>query len=277
MNKKIINSYIKHKSHLIQAIHTSQKFDYQWFKNNSYDTWRHIRMYKLVDVLINKKDSWITIGDGRYGSDAHYLITKGVKNIISSDISDEQLKIAKKNKYITNCKCINAESIDLKDESVDYVFCKESFHHFPRPFIALYEMIRIANKGVVLLEPNDAKAMITNKFENSFETVGNYKYAISVREIEKVTNSIGIYGLAYKGIDDIYLVDGGRIKFNSFNLKVLHSKFKLFVMSVLKFLKIRDNSLICLVLFKEKPSKYLFNSMTSKGYKFIVNKINPYE
>ena len=248
MKNKIIDSYKKHKEHLVEAINSKNKFDYTWLENNTYDTWRHKRMYGLIDVLVNKKDSWLTVGDGRYGSDPHYLIKCGAKNVTSSDISAGQLKIAKKDKFISKYKEVNAETINLKDNSVDYIYCKESFHHFPRPFIALYEMIRVSKKGVIFLEPNDAKAMFTNSFENSFEAVGNYKYEISIREIEKVTNSIGIYGLAYKGIDDIYLVDGGRISINSFNFKVVYSRFKLLIMHILKILKVRDSSLVSLVI-----------------------------
>lgn len=276
MNNKILNSYTKHKNHLVTAIKEGTKFDYNWLENKTYDSWRHQRMYRMVDVLINKKDSWLTIGDGRYGSDAHYLIKNGVKNVIASDISNKQLKIASKEKFINKFKEINAEQINLKDDGVDCVFCKESFHHFPRPVLALYEMIRVARKAVVLIEPNDTKAMVNQKYENSFEAVGNYKYPISIRETEKITNSIGLYGIAYKGIDDVYLTDGGRIRFDSVNVRVIFAKFKLFVMNLLETLKIRDNSLVCLVIFKSKPSSRLYNSMVNFGFNFIINKQNPY-
>ena len=51
-------------------------------QTNSMDRWRHDRMYKLMGQLIkyNKNFSWLTVGDGRYGTDANALLKLGAKN-----------------------------------------------------------------------------------------------------------------------------------------------------------------------------------------------------
>ena len=36
--------------------------------------------------------SWLTVGDGRYGTDAHYIFSKGVRNVLATDISDYLLR-----------------------------------------------------------------------------------------------------------------------------------------------------------------------------------------
>ena len=40
------------------------------------------------------------------------------------------------------------------DNSVDFVQCKESFHHFPRPMVSFYEMMRVARYGVLCASPS---------------------------------------------------------------------------------------------------------------------------
>lgn len=278
--KRTINSveesYNKHKEHFDNLIHKDIKFNYDWLHNGSYDSWRHERLYGLVDPLIIKSESWLTIGDGRYGTDAHYLIEKGIKKVLASDISDKQLKIAKRDKYISDYKEINAESIKLSNNSFDYVFCKESFHHFPRPILALYEMIRVARRGIVLIEPHDVRALKNNKYQNDFEAVGNYKYPISLREVEKITYAINMPGFAYKGLDDVYISGGGNLLKNSSNLNILKAKFTLLIMEILYKLKIRDRSVICLVVFKTNPKKILLDKLKNDGFRIIINRPNPY-
>jgi ubiquinone/menaquinone biosynthesis C-methylase UbiE len=272
----IEKSYAKHKNHLNSLLHNNVRFDYDWLCNDTYGAWRHKRMYSLIDPLVKKNDSWITIGDGRYGSDAHYLLEKGISNLLATDISGKLLKIAKKDKYILKFKEINAESINLEDGSYDYAFCKESFHHFPRPIIALYEMIRVVRKGIVLIEPHDTKALKNNKYANNFETVGNYVYSISLREIEKITNAINLPCFAYKGIDDVYVSGGECMPCNSKSISILKAKFLLLVMEILYKLKIRDRSVICLIIFKTNPKKTLLNKLRREGFKFIINRPNPF-
>ena len=251
-------------------------FDYDWLLKDNYDAWRHNRLYGLINPLIHKKDSWVTIGDGRYGSDAHYLLERGITDVLATDLSDKLLKIAKRAKFVRKFKEINAESIHLLDNRYDYVFCKESFHHFSRPILALYEMIRIARKGVVLIEPNDTRALKNRRYANNFEVAGNYMYSISIREIEKITNAINLPCIAYKGIDDIYLPEGGRLPVNSMSTGIIKAKFVLLLMEILFQLKLRKRSVICLVIFKTNPYKKLLHKLTEHGFEFIINKPNPY-
>lgn len=54
---------------------------------------------------------------------------------------------------------IDAEQIGLLDGSFDFIFAHEVLHHCRSPHRALCEMLRVARKHVVLLEPNDSFAM----------------------------------------------------------------------------------------------------------------------
>ena len=44
-----------------------------WLNFNTVDYWRHNRMLQLLKPFINKNEKWLTIGDGRYGSEAAWL------------------------------------------------------------------------------------------------------------------------------------------------------------------------------------------------------------
>ena len=47
-----------------------------WFNTNTVDSWRHKRMYTLIDPLLAcyPEAKWLTVGDGRYGKDAHIIL-----------------------------------------------------------------------------------------------------------------------------------------------------------------------------------------------------------
>ena len=56
----------------------SKKAD-AWLNLDSLDYWRHKRMLKLLKPFIKKSHKWLTIGDGRYGSEAAWLKRNGVE------------------------------------------------------------------------------------------------------------------------------------------------------------------------------------------------------
>jgi SAM-dependent methyltransferase len=56
---------------------------------------------------------------------------------------------------------LDAEQIDLPDNSFDIVFAHEVLHHCRSPHKALCEMLRVASRYVVFIEPNDCASMAT--------------------------------------------------------------------------------------------------------------------
>ena len=150
-------SYERHSEHFKEYCTggAKEKHAKTWFEKDTVDAWRHQRMYQILDPILKVKSSkWLTVGDGRYGKDAKYIIDNGCE-ALATDISDALLQEAKNIGYINEFKKENSESLSFDDSKFDYVFCKESYHHFPRPMLALYEMLRVASKGVILIEPND--------------------------------------------------------------------------------------------------------------------------
>lgn len=202
------------------------------FHFNSIDRWRHGQMYDKVKPLINSEDRWLTIGDGRYGSDAYFLKQRGIRQILATDLSDTLLRAGKEAGIISEYRIENAEALSFSDNSFDWVFCKEAYHHFPRPTVALYEMLRVARKGIVLIEPHDQmlsdqysasviegwsffKRTVVNALkkrlgkqvyrpEARYEESGNYVYTISKRDIEKVALGIDLPWISFCGLCDFY-------------------------------------------------------------------------
>lgn len=156
----------------------------------------HDREYELARPILSAHPDaeWLTVGDG--GGDAWWLRKQGAK-VTGSSISLSHLKRFGALLDGIPLLEINAEAIDLPDGATDYVLCKASFHHFPRPMIAFYEFLRVARQGMLLIEPTEfgpgrpldvvrkvVKRLLRGESfgAQEFETTGNYIYRVSIRE-----------------------------------------------------------------------------------------------
>jgi len=267
-----------------------------WFEKDTVDAWLHQRMYQTLDpILIAEPNArWLTVGDGRYGKDSKYILEKGCY-ALASDISDYLLKEAKDIGYISEYKKENAESLSFKDSAFDYVFCKESYHHFPRPMIALYEMLRVASKGVLLIEPNDV--YINDKFsviffrnlkdginllfgkknnKHGFEESGNYVFSISRREIEKVALGLNYEMIAFKGTNLAYYVDVEYEKLSDNGPLQKKVKRQINIANLMCRLGIKDYGHLSAIIFRPKPSEELLQRLVREGYEIEYLPDNPY-
>lgn len=268
-----------------------------WFANDTLDSWRHARMRAPLKAFIDSDENatWLTVGDGRFGTDGHALIEMGAKEVHCSDISDLLLKTAHERGFIKEYSKQNAENLTFPDDAFDYVYCKESFHHFPRPYIALYEMFRVARKAVVLTEPRDGlvdrehfhfiltliKRILGKDIrQHHFEPVGNYVYSISEREMEKFLLGMHYNFIAYHSINDAYDKGVEYVKFKSktagdrmINLRI---RLKIFIQDVLVKLKVMKPRLLSVALFKETPNQACIAQMVNNGWVVRNLPSNPY-
>ena len=127
-----------------------------WFESGTVDLWRHLRMFRLLDPFLEefRGARWLAVGDGTYGTASMYVRKSG-SDALPVDINVSLLQLSKEHGLINDYRRENAESLSFPDGAYDFCLCKESYHHFPRPIIALYEMIRVSRKAVVLIEPAD--------------------------------------------------------------------------------------------------------------------------
>ena len=259
-----------------------------WIDQGSVGAWRHRRMLSAVDPLIaaypNAK--WLTVGDSMFGSDAHYLGERAA-SVVASNISDAGLTEAKRRGHISAYSVQNAEALTYADQEFDFVLCKESYHHFPRPPVAMYEMLRVARVGVVLIEPNDryildtplqvvlnnrvfywflARLLGMRERRFDFELTGNYVFSISKREVEKIALGMHCQMVAFRGVND-YATDkdhyepavkGNAVYRRARLLIGLHD-----IAARLKLIKYR---LLCAVVLKVMPGAATLSHLRGAGY-----------
>ena len=277
----------------------TKKIALTWLQaDDTFDRWRHNRMYALLSPLI-KADlnaSWLTVGDGRYGTDANALLRMNLRNIHCSDISDKLLKIGAEQGFIKEFSAQNAESLGFQDNSFDYVLCKEAYHHLPRPHIALHEMFRVARKAVILIEPRDQQIdrssfnfflkvlnILRGKGSNDsygFEPVGNFVFSLSERECEKILLGMNKRFVAFNGINDVYESGVEFLKLTTTDQTerrwIRKLKFKLKCSDLLTKLRIRKSGLMHTILFKVDPDTVTLNALREFNWKVKKLPLNPY-
>lgn len=292
-------SYKQHEKHYCRYIDGKVQNDCAktWFDQDTVDAWRHYRMYKTIEPFLSAYPdaAWVTIGDGRYGKDAKFIQERG-SNALATDISDILLKEAKDIGYIDAYRKENAERLTFQDNEFDFALCKESYHHFPRPMLALYEMLRVAKRGVILIEPNDhfifsslneivfrfalnkIKCMLGKKPSrgNDFEEVGNYVYRISEREIEKVAVGLNYAAVAFKGLNDCYFKGVEYEKVPEKGKLFKKVKFRIRLQDVFAKLKIRKHTVLVAAILKKGPSGDLKKRLHQHKYKIVDLPQNPY-
>lgn len=285
MNDKFIE--LQYKGQIEAAAET--KLPSIYTDPNSVDAWLHFRKYETLLPLIESfpKSNWLTIGDGRYGSDAHYLISQGVKST-SSNITDEILKIAKDRNYISTYRIENAENIKCEDDEFDFVLCKESYHHFPRPPIAFYEMLRVAKTALILIEPIEGESKAFDFFRKSFfknvirgdetalfEKSGNYLYRTSIRDIFKMMAAINGKVIAVKYHNSFFHPKLANQKQNgswgSFFTRIIIGLQDLFCKC-----RLMNYGLATIIIFKQYIDNFAEKELIKKGFKLIQIPKNPY-
>lgn len=257
--------------------------------------WIHQRLLALAQPFTTENKTWLTVGDG-YGFDANYFHEKGL-DVTATDIAGTFLPLSQSYGILDNYSVENAEKLSFADESFDYVFCKEAYHHFPRPYLAVYEMLRVAREAVILVEPHDpiAKMPLLLAMRNlldrrdtttlqkywknrySFEDVGNYVFKLSEREMDKLANGIGLPAVAFRGINNnYYKAATGSEKADDSSPAFRKIKRKLALHNFLVKASLMPSQVLCAVIFKKLPSLEVQAAMKSEGFAFHVFPPNPY-
>ena len=271
-----------------------------WLDQQSLDYWRHNRMLKLIRPFIQKNEKWLTIGDGRYGSEAAWLKRNGI-DCHSSDMHTNLLEDAHKKGLIDSFSKQNAENLDFEANSFDYVLIKETLHHLPRPWLAIYESFRVSRKGVIIIEPNDPYPysnilrILFVKFKNllkrflrkkvfkdeyGFEEVGNFIYSINTRELEKFLLGIHKTDIASTNLNDHHFKNIEFVPINGRTIKekliCIKLKMIIFFKDILSNLSLLNFSIGLVILFKDKPSSEIIDKLKKSNWKYKELPINPY-
>lgn len=297
------DSYHKHSEWYNRHFPTEEsKTNYfQKFKDtdqNTINNWLQKILFSCVDPLLNIPGlSWLTVGDA-YGLDAHYINTNGIDHTAhASDLNRDFLEVASKEGFVAEFSAENAEKLSFESNRFDFVLCKESYHHFPRPYMAVYEMLRVARKGVVIIEPQDpisrmpALLFLTNlltssgdkmigkiwKNRFSFEPVGNFVYKVSEREFEKLAAGINLPLVAFKKINpNFYFKGAENAKAMNDHTRFRKLRFKKDFVDLLVKLGIICSQALGTIIYKEMPSEEEIRQLEAAGFRTVKIPANPY-
>lgn len=294
IDKGALKSHQAHEQHMLNILNEIDERFFTLRNKDCVEYLMNIRTLEILKPLLKKRNSWLTIGD-YYAFEAQYFIEHN-QSVVASDLSDVFLKEAKAEGIINEYRKENVEFINLEEDSIDYVSCREAFHHFPRAYLGVYEMIRVAKKAAILIEPIDILSkmpmvlclknfcdifnpLLINKiWKNRFswETVGNYVFKISEREIEKIAMGIGLPCIAFKGVN-ILLSYKDNIREVPINKKVLRKiNRKLAFMNFLCKIRLIPYTSLCSIIFKEMPDEETIQNLKKEGYSVIKLPSNPY-
>lgn len=281
-------SYSRHYNHIRASAEDELPSCYS--SPTSVDAWRHNRMKRTIIPLIKGYPgaTWMTIGDGAYGSDAHFLRENGA-DVLATDINDDRLKIALDKGFIDKFKAENAENISFADNSFDFILCKESYHHFPRPSIAFYEMLRIARRAVVLIEPQETcnkklldytkqfvKKILRKQKSVLFEPSGNYIFRVNIREIEKMMTALNHEIIAIRKLNDFFHPRLSNAEADRLSFRFLVTKFLIGVQNILCTSKLLDYGLATIIAFKQVPPDDLQLMLRHNAFRIINLPQNPF-
>lgn len=253
-----------------------------WWNDTTVNHWRHTRlMSPVLEVLADLKGfRWLTIGDGA-GMDAWRLINAGFTNTVASDLSDAVLKETHKRGLIKDYCAINAEQINLPDESFDFVLCKETLHHMSSPYRAIQECLRVAKFAVVMIEPQDP--MMDNPIypENDkpgYEEVGNYVYTFSKREIQKIAYGLNLLGVATKGQTDAYIAGCEFARCSPDDAVWLETQKIIQTLESRIARGLTKASYVQAIIFKQAISEDIFNTLCKAypAWSFVRTDTNPF-
>lgn len=266
--------------------------------NKTTDRWRHLRMVDFAGCFSSEDEHWLTIGDAS-GYDSLMLKESGISHVVASSLDTSRLKLAHAAGEIQEYLEINAEVISLPDDSFDYVLCKEALHHMPRPMLAIYEMLRVARKGVIFTEPQDtyidwpAKKDSTfwrhiegedityGRYDNDMKFPSarldwyedgpfNYVYTLSKREVRKMCLGMGLPGYAIKCFNDFYNKEWAEQPAEPESEGFKNTLQQIQLWDALCKESGRPFTYLTGILFKQPPIPILQEKLRSKGYDIIL-------
>ncbi len=275
-----------------------------WLDFDNADSWANtICMEDLRGFLeATPQKTFVTIADGKGGKEARFLTALG-HEALPTDLSVDVLAEAKARGLISNFSKQDAQKLSFDDGSFDWALVKESLHHLPLPYSALYEMLRVSREGAILIEPRytptrpqwGAKACVgylAARFlgiwrwaprlpvsedpvpPGTYEEAGNYVYQFSAYELMQLGLAAGICHVAYISAHHIYQEGYDKIRGKALeNLKQERQRW----MKRFDETNGRDAApLLTFVFFKQAPSETQRRALIDAGFHMPTLHPNPY-
>jgi SAM-dependent methyltransferase len=127
---------------------------------------------------------------GGVGGEGTFLRKAGFADVTVSDFSTEALQRCRRFDRSLKTLLLDAEQMDLPDSSYDIVLVQDGLHHLPRPVLGYTEMLRVARRAVVVIEPHTS--LVGRLWGTEWETQGaavNYVFRWNRTIMEQCTRS----------------------------------------------------------------------------------------
>jgi ubiquinone/menaquinone biosynthesis C-methylase UbiE len=239
------------------------------------DCGRHSYMLEtMIPILDEHKGAgWLTLGDGRFAFEGSYLHARGA-HVHASDISDATLRVAERAGMIDEFSEQHGEYLSFEDDSFDFAFAKESLHHLPRPAMGIYEMLRVARRAALFIEPMATPypaPFLNHSFEyhammgltdtrHHFEA-HSFKYTISAQEIVQMAIGLNMPLVAFRGVPDVSRRDIANMKAGDVRAHLERMRTLSYSAKANVFY-----SKLAIAMFWEMPSRSLQLSLSGGGW-----------
>lgn len=127
---------------------------------------------------------------GGVGGEGTLLADLGFGSVTVSDFSETALAICRERDPRLQTRSLNAEHLDVPNDSYDVVLVQDGLHHLPRPVVGCTEMLRVARRAIVIIEPHTG--LVARLFGTKWErhgTATNWVFRWNRGFLEQVTNS----------------------------------------------------------------------------------------
>ena len=127
---------------------------------------------------------------GGVGGEGTYLRKYGFQDVTVSDFSSEALQRCRRFDPALKTLLLDAERLELPDCSYDIVLVQDGLHHLPCPVLGFSEMLRVARRAVVVIEPH--AGLVGRIAGTEWEVQGravNYVFRWNKRLLEQCTRS----------------------------------------------------------------------------------------
>jgi len=174
----------------------SKHFDFNFTKDKLIRYIRDRRLNIALKYLYGKYSeaelkTWsVLIVCGGVGGEGVFFAKAGFKDVTTSDFSNNTITVANAHAPELKAMVLNAEAVDLPANSYDLVVVQDGLHHLPRPVLGFTEMLRVAKKAIIVLEPYDS--LVGNSIGTEWEVIGdavNYVYRWNRKMVQQAVKS----------------------------------------------------------------------------------------
>jgi SAM-dependent methyltransferase len=127
---------------------------------------------------------------GGVGGEATWLLDNGFAEVTVSDFSANALAVCAEREPRATTLELDAEGPAVGDSSYDLVLVQDGLHHLRRPVLGFTEMLRVARRAVVVIEPHDGLVgRLLGRTWEEHDGVRNYVFRWTGRLLEQATRA----------------------------------------------------------------------------------------